>query len=127
MTYAMVGHQPGSPAYMSPEQARGDPVDARSDLYSVAAVVYRALTGHHYFDARGASEYQIRQRIQTAELKSIVPGLSTSLRDILAKAMSKAPASRFASASEMRRAMEQAAVFSAKAQPRAPAVHSTEP
>ena len=50
----------GTPAYMSPEQARGDDLDARSDIFTLSAVVYRCLTGRSPFAARRRSRTYLR-------------------------------------------------------------------
>jgi serine/threonine-protein kinase len=102
------GQVVGTPAYMAPEQARGGKVDHRTDLYSLAAVCYRALTGHSLFPSGEIAEtlYNVVHR---------APRRPTSLaslpRDIdlaLAIALAKDPARRFASAPELADAVEAA-------------------
>ncbi len=88
----------GTPYFMSPEQVRGDPVDARSDIYSLGALMYRALTGHYPFNGptpmsvftKHLTELPIPPIDRTPEL-NIPPGVSR----IVMKALLKNPAERF--------------------------------
>ena len=93
----------GSPMFMSPEQGReAREVDARSDLYSLGATLYAALTGRAPFQA--SSGYELIHLHVTAmpEAPSRArPGLPAALDAFIARAMAKAPADRFQSASEM--------------------------
>ncbi len=95
----------GTPEYMSPEQLRGGVVDARSDLYSLAIVIHELFTGELPF--RGGSPVTTIVR-QLQEPPSFAPELPDSLRPVLARALAKDPSERYASASEMRRAVERA-------------------
>lgn len=96
----------GTPEYMSPEQARGEEADARSDIYSVGVLLYQLLTGRLPFH----SANKIRIVIKHIEEEPIAPAEIDSLVDlgleaICLKAMSKLPADRFQSAREMRSAL----------------------
>ena len=92
----------GTPGYMSPEQAKGGDVDARSDLFSLGAVLYRALTGQPPF--RGSDTPKIlfdvvyRSPQRPSEL---APSLPADLDLVLAIAIAKDPGDRFANAIEM--------------------------
>jgi eukaryotic-like serine/threonine-protein kinase len=95
----MTGTTLGSIGYMSPEQVRGDPVDARSDLYSVGIVLYEFVTGRRPFLAN--SEYSI----MAAHLNQVPkpplelnPGLPAALNEIILMAIAKDPAKRFQAA-----------------------------
>ena len=94
----------GTPAYMSPEQARGDvrAVDRRSDVYSLGATLYELLTNHLPFTSESlalALDMVIHQ--DPTAPRSIVPTLPVDLETITLKSMSKDPARRYASAREL--------------------------
>jgi beta-lactam-binding protein with PASTA domain/tRNA A-37 threonylcarbamoyl transferase component Bud32 len=93
----------GTAQYLSPEQARGEGVDARSDVYSAGCLLYELVTGTPPFtgDSPVAVAYQhVREDPRTPS--SINPEIPPELDAILLKAMSKNPANRYQSAAEMR-------------------------
>ncbi|MDH4043526.1 MAG: serine/threonine protein kinase [Gemmatimonadota bacterium] len=86
----------GTPAYMSPEQALGDPVDARTDLYSVGCVAYWLLTGHQVFQGRTPMETMM-QHVQADPVRPSVRTelpIPPALEDVLMALLAKEPASR---------------------------------
>ncbi|RYZ09827.1 MAG: serine/threonine protein kinase [Myxococcales bacterium] len=102
-TATSAGQLIGSPAYMSPEQARGLPqIDGRSDLFSLAVVAYHALTGVTPFSGDSLAEllFDIIGG-DPAPATSRVPGLPPSVDAWFARALDKDPANRFPSAKEM--------------------------
>ncbi|WP_448614892.1 Stk1 family PASTA domain-containing Ser/Thr kinase [Modestobacter sp. URMC 112] len=93
----------GTAQYLSPEQARGEGVDARSDVYSAGCLLYELATGTPPFtgDSPVAVAYQhVREDPRTPS--SINPQVPPELDAILLKAMSKNPANRYQSAADMR-------------------------
>lgn len=96
----------GTPEYMSPEQLRGQDVDARSDLYSLAIVAYELFTGELPLRGETPVATIVRQLQDAPDLGS--PKLPPALRPVIARALAKGPDERFASASEMMRALERA-------------------
>jgi len=98
----------GTPQYMSPEQARGEAVDHRSDLFSLGSVLYAMCTGRVPF--RAETSYGILRRITDTEprpIREINPGIPEWLVTIVAKLHAKDPAGRFASADELAKLLEQ--------------------
>ena len=98
----------GTPEYMSPEQARGEALDGRSDLFSLGCVLYEMATGVSPF--RTDSTMATLRRIvdeQPAAMASLVPELPPWFCHIVERLLSKDPAQRFASASEVSRLLEQ--------------------
>jgi beta-lactam-binding protein with PASTA domain len=93
----------GTAQYLSPEQARGESVDARSDVYSLGCMLYELVTGAPPFtgDSPVAVAYQ-HVREDPKLPSSINPQIPAELDAILLKAMSKNPANRYQSAAEMR-------------------------
>jgi serine/threonine-protein kinase len=92
----------GTPSYMSPEQIRGEPVDARSDLFSTGIVLYEMLSGERPFPGRNIAE--ITHRLLTGPLPDIrgkVAGVPDPLAAVIERALAKSPADRFASAADM--------------------------
>jgi serine/threonine-protein kinase len=100
----------GTPRYMSPEQAAGSPVDRRSDLYTVGAVLFELLTG-----ATAVRELPILETLaaiaagRPPRLASHRSDLPPTLEAVIARALAKDPGARFANASEMRTALIAAA------------------
>ncbi|MGH3858044.1 Stk1 family PASTA domain-containing Ser/Thr kinase [Actinokineospora sp.] len=93
----------GTAQYLSPEQARGESVDARSDVYAAGCVLFELLTGEPPFtgDSPVAVAYQ-HVREDPRPPSTVNPRVSPQLDAIVLKAMSKGPANRYQSAAEMR-------------------------
>ncbi|KAA9166732.1 Stk1 family PASTA domain-containing Ser/Thr kinase [Amycolatopsis acidicola] len=93
----------GTAQYLSPEQARGEGVDARSDVYAAGCVLYELITGEPPFtgDSPVAVAYQ-HVREDPKAPSTVNPAVSPELDAIVLKALSKGPANRYQSAAEMR-------------------------
>lgn len=87
----------GTPGYMPPEQIRGDPVDARSDIYALGCVLHELLTGRRAFGGRNSAEIMKAQLEQTVDEGR---GLPKEWRAVLRTAMASTPEQRFASAAD---------------------------
>jgi serine/threonine-protein kinase len=93
----------GSAPYLSPEQAQGRPVDARSDLYSLGALLYELLTGRPPFQGDSPLAVALRHLNETPlPPRELRPELSTGAEAIVLRALAKDPGARFASAADMR-------------------------
>ena len=98
----------GSVHYISPEQAKGERTDARTDIYSVGVMLYEMLSGRLPFDGDGAVSIAIMQISEKPKpLAEIAPQTPAGLRQITEKAMEKAPDKRYQSAQEMLAAIEE--------------------
>jgi beta-lactam-binding protein with PASTA domain/predicted Ser/Thr protein kinase len=99
----------GTAQYLSPEQARGESVDARSDVYSTGCLLYELLTGHPPFtgDSPVAIAYQhVRENPQVpSSVNAVVP---PALDSIVMKALAKNPLNRYQTAAEMRADLQRA-------------------
>src|SRR3954463_10213956 len=99
----------GTAQYLSPEQAQGQPVSPRSDLYSIGVMLYELLTGRVPFDAESPVAIAVRpgsdRPVPPAELN---PGIPPALDAVVMKALEKDPARRFADADAFIAALEEA-------------------
>jgi serine/threonine protein kinase len=96
----------GKIGYMSPEQARSEPLDHRSDLYSLAVCMYEILTGERLFVHAGLTTSADEIYSQPVPvLSKKVPGLPAELDSIMQKALSLDPAKRFQTAGEFQEAL----------------------
>ena len=101
-TLTVAGAVMGTPAYMAPEQARGEPVDERADVFALGAMLYHLLAGVPPYNARTATDV-----IAAAALGRVVPlaereqGAPEDLVAIVVRAMAPLPADRYPNASEL--------------------------
>jgi serine/threonine-protein kinase len=96
----------GTPRYMSPEQAAGDPVDARADLYAVGLVLYEMISGAGPYRASDANELFLAHLTQPAPaLSTQARGVSLELDAIVASLLAKQPAERPQSAKSAAQAL----------------------
>jgi len=95
------GYLPGTPHYMSPEQARGDAIDARSDLFSLGSVMYAMCTGRPPF--RADTTFGVLRRITDTEprpIREVNPDIPVWLSALIDRLLAKDPGQRFATAGE---------------------------
>jgi serine/threonine-protein kinase len=92
----------GTPAYMAPEQARGEHVDFRADIYAVGGILYRAVTGQKPYD--GEDGAQVLTLVLTEDPKrprSVSPNVPEALELVIQHAMARNPSERHASMAEL--------------------------
>ena len=98
----------GSVHYISPEQARGDAIDEKADLYSVGVMLYEMLTGKLPFDGESAVAVALMpMQTEVRPPREIVPSIPVGLEQIVLRAMQKNPSRRYHSDAEMLRDLEQ--------------------
>ena len=99
----------GSAPYISPEQARGSRVDARSDVYSLGALLYELLTGRPPFEGEAPLQVAMRHLNEVPRPpRQLRPELSAGAEALVLRALAKEPAARFVSAADMGSAIEHA-------------------
>src|SRR5512138_1287769 len=100
------GHIAGTPAYMSPEQSRGEAVDGRADVYSLGIVLYEMLAGDVPFDGESTVSILLKQ---VTEPPTPIPGLSPLIQNVLDRALAKNVKDRFQTPMELAEAFTAAA------------------
>lgn len=98
----------GTPFYMSPEQIRGEPVDARSDVYALGALMYACLTGHPVFDAptpMGVLTKHLTEQPEPPASRAPSSGIPLTLSRVVLRCLAKEPTDRFQSVRELQQAL----------------------
>lgn len=96
----------GTPLYMSPEQASGRPVDARSDLYAVGTMLYELLVGRAPFAGRGVAQVMAMQIDSPAPpVRELRADISDEVNALVARCLEKDPGARFQTAAELLQAI----------------------
>ena len=108
----------GTPAYMSPEQAAGQPVDARTDVYALGAVLYEMLAGEPPFTGP-TPQAVIAKRFHTdaVPLRAVRPSVPEHVERAVARALARVSMDRFASAAELAHALETDATMAVRSAP----------
>jgi tRNA A-37 threonylcarbamoyl transferase component Bud32 len=101
----------GTPHYMAPEQARGEPeIDKRADIYSMGAIIYEGITGRLPFEGSNPGELLIKIISSEAPLiRDVAPHIPEVISDVIAQAMTHQRAHRFVDARAFRHALQSAA------------------
>ncbi|MGH7671822.1 MAG: serine/threonine-protein kinase [Gemmatimonadales bacterium] len=111
----------GTPQYMSPEQASGDKVDGRSDIYALGIVLYQMLAGAPPFDGDSSASILAQQLTQQpAPIRRARPDVSEELAFVLERMLEKDPRRRFQRAAEVSRALIDALPTAARDRVRVP-------
>ena len=120
-TLTLAGMMMGTPHYMSPEQARGERADARSDIYALGCVLYEMLTGEVPFEAEtplAVLHKHIEEKPRS--VRTLRADAPRAVAGVVATALAKDPADRFKSASEMAEALRAPVLESPQSAPPVP-------
>jgi serine/threonine-protein kinase len=99
----------GTPEYMAPEQATGEPVDGRADLYAVGIIAYQLATGRLPFGAESTAALLVAHTSQPPPSpRGLCPRVSEPLERVILRALAKSPADRYDNARALRTALEEA-------------------
>src|SRR6185436_7988116 len=99
----VVGMVVGTPAYMSPEQCRGEPIDVRSDVYTCGILLYQLITGRLPFAGENAMELAVKHvRTPPPPPRTITPGMNAGMEQVILTALSKWPAQRQQTAKDLK-------------------------
>ena len=110
------GSAVGTVAYMSPEQARGTPLDARTDLFSLGSVIYEMATGKPPFGGGSTADvFAALLREDPPPVSKVNPAMPKRLDPIVAKLLAKDPAQRYASAEQLQEDLDALAVHTGQA------------
>jgi serine/threonine protein kinase len=102
----MEGHVTGTPEYMSPEQAAGEPLDPRSDLYSMGIVLFELFTGTRPFTADNIASVLYKQIHDQPPLDdAVAAAIPPPVKPIIRRALAKRRDDRFSTADELKRAL----------------------
>ncbi len=93
----------GTPAYMAPEQLRGEAVDGRSDIWALGVMLYEMVSGARPF--QGQSGFELPVAILNEAPQPLPSGVPTNLAAVIARCLQKAPAKRYQRAGEVREAL----------------------
>ena len=106
--FTQAGVSVGTPAYMSPEQASGDAVDGRSDIYSLGCVLYEMLTGEQPFTGPTAQAVIAKRFVQTpADVTGLREGVSRIVAKVVQRSLARSPIDRFETGSSLIAALSQ--------------------
>jgi eukaryotic-like serine/threonine-protein kinase len=123
MGLTMTGTTLGSVAYMSPEQVRCEPLDGRSDLYSVGVSLYETITGQRpYVSDNNFEVMQAHLQVPATPPIDLKPDIPPGLNQLILMAMAKNPAQRFQTADAMRGALRSVAPVLGEPTPFAPEI-----
>ena len=112
-----LGQLPGTPGYVSPEQINGDPLDGRTDVYSLGCVLCEALTGSVPYPRQTPAAMLIAHMTDAPpRISERVPDVPAGMDGVVSRALAKDPGERFGSAGELAEAARDAARGSAAAQ-----------
>lgn len=109
------GHVFGSPAYVSPEQAEGNPLDQRTDIYSLGVVLYQMVVGRVPYQDTNPMRVIFKHIHEPPPTpRSVRPDLPEAVEQVILTAMAKDPANRYNHAGELADALRQAVTLSAQ-------------
>jgi serine/threonine-protein kinase len=116
----------GTPAYMAPEQATGEEVDARSDLYAWGVVAYEALSGEHPFPGERTSQQYLVAHVSEAPVHLMLklPDAPVALCELVMRCLEKEPVRRPVAATELVRLLDDPTLMSPESTPREQALLS---